>query len=118
MVTGEWSGKLVDATGIEAVVQMDFKDGEQASWQVQVRGTHGFSEPLSGTFSVAKDDAEQVRLSGVEKIANGTAKWEVELNSADAGNHAAAALLGRYQVTAEDDELPLKSGVLILWQYR
>ena len=117
-----WSGQLIDATGLRGSVEVTFDVSRPVvSWKLQVFSRDGDPTDLKGEADVADHDPRQgasVELR-VTHPDTGQVTMRFEFETAEAGNYAHRALLGRYRVGVESAQapFPLSQGVLALWRF-
>ena len=128
----KWQGKLLDANGRVGKLEMNVdaergrgaftvelleRDGKPAVFRSEITLEGGAAEmrlrsSAQGTSAPEGSSGGQGYPPGKE-----TVQWEANLNRADAGRYAKAAMLGSYNVANGGPELPLSTGVMILWQF-
>lgn len=123
---GRWEGKLVDASGASAIIELDLNDK---------------SGRLSGDFSLyfLADDpgccGPQRRLAQTGPVRgqikrNGTVRIDYKVTAglkpvavtfegklSETNGHAKNALVGCYEASAGQGALTLQGGGAVLWQY-
>jgi hypothetical protein len=125
-VSGEWEGKLLDASGPTARVKAALKQSDTR---------------VTGEFSVYIESARDCCAGGNWKLAQvapatGTVtgdrvqvKYELPIGAKpigvlfegevrDADPHALRALVGSYTVADESKQLGFEGGTCVLWSYR
>lgn len=126
-VKGRWEGKLVDATGVSAAIELNLVErkgrlsgdfstyfiAEDAGCSGPVRRL-AQSGVVRGTYS---PKSKIVRLKYAVTIGLEPVDVSLEARLSDAGNHARQALVGCYTAGGGKD-LTLQGGGIVLWQYR
>jgi len=125
-ISGKWEGKLVDATGAMASIELNMadKDGRVAGdfglyFLVDDPGCCGPQRRLSQTGEVRG----QVRRDGSVrldyKVMAGLKPVAVvfEGRLSETNGHAKQALLGCFEASDGQDALTLRGGGAVLWQY-
>ena len=128
-INGRWEGKLIDVTGVSAVIQAAIReDGgriegdfevyfvtqtDASCCQVERQLVH--SGPVVGRY-----DAKKNRLGIDYKLTIGLKPVSIHLDAAmrDAAPHARQSIYGCYDVASEGSDLTLEGGGIVLWQYR
>jgi hypothetical protein len=121
----QWSGKLVDAAGRTGTIDGDLPDGKdgKAHWRVLLTERDGEPSVLEGDIELQRSDAG-IEMKSREQLPDGRAiTWDMQLENADAGTYADAALVGQYRLAVEGGDeksppLPLTRGLLVLWRFK
>ena len=126
-VTGRWEGKLVDATGPTARVDLQLKSS-RGRVQGEFRAT--FLPPTDSSCGPAaprmvasgdikgterKDGGIRVRTS--LETAGSTIEVELNADPSNADPHARRALFGTFRVLLGADVLTMQGGSTVLWDY-
>jgi hypothetical protein len=120
----KWQGKLLDANGRVGKLEMNV-DAERGRGTVTVELLERDGKPavFRNEITLEGGAAAEIRVrssaqeSATTQQTQGKLEWEANLNRADAGRYAKAAMLGSYSVANGGPELPLSTGVMILWQF-
>lgn len=128
-INGQWEGKLIDVTGVSAVIQAAIREdrgrvegdfgvyfvsqSDASCCQVERQLVH--SGPVAGRY-----DAKKGRLGIDYKLTIGLQPVSIHLDGAlrDAAPHAKQSIYGCYRVDSKGSDLTLEGGGIVLWQYR
>ncbi len=127
-VQGRWEGKLLDATGVDAQVELLLtSEGEELRGEFRA-----YFLPVSsdGCAPTASNLAAFGEIAGQSLAAEGkieinsriqagdtTVSVRFQAQSADPDPHAKQALFGVYTVEEGAEALTLQGGTVVLWQY-
>lgn len=128
-LNGQWEGKLIDATGVSAIIEAAIKessgriDGDFNVYFVSqssgscchVERQLAHSSPIQGRY-----DGRTRRITIDYKLSLGLEAVSVHLAGTvrDAMPHARQAICGCYRADAGKSDLTLEGGGIVLWQYR
>ena len=128
-LNGQWEGKLIDATGVSAIIEAAIKedggrlDGDFNVYFVSqssgscchVERQLAHSSPIQGRY-----DRRTRRITIDYKLSLGLEAVSIRLAGTvrDAMPHARQAICGCYRADAGKSDLTLEGGGIVLWQYR
>jgi hypothetical protein len=123
-----WEGKLLDASGPTAAVELDVQDqdGElRGNFKVyfDTPTEDDCAEPVRRLAQVGPmrgrfdEKSGTVRLQSEMEIGSQTIVVDLEGTVVDADPHAKRAIYGSYDITKSDELLTLEGGGCVLWQY-
>jgi hypothetical protein len=125
--TGFWEGKLIDATGPTALIQLDLKSsrgkvegGFQVTFLPPPDVDCGETIPrmvASGPVSGSEDKKGGIRVRSKLETAGTGVVVEFRAVPGEAAPHARRALYGSYAVLEGADALAMQGGACVLWQY-
>lgn len=125
--TGRWEGKLIDASGPTARVELALtsKDGRvegefQATFLPPTDASCGPSAPrlvARGPVEGSEDGNGGIRVSTKLETAGSSIAVELDAAAADADPHARRALLGTFRIVEGADVLTMQGGATVLWDY-
>lgn len=128
-LNGRWEGKLIDATGVSAIIEAAIKESDgqvegdfnvyflsqsdSSCCHVERRLVH--SSPIQGRYNgknglISIDYKVSLGLDAVSVHLEGTVR--------DAMPHARQAICGCYRADVGKSDLTLEGGGIVLWQYR
>lgn len=128
-LNGQWEGKLIDATGVSAIIEAAIKESggriegdfgvyfvsqsDPSCCHVDRQLAH--SSPITGRY-----DAKSRRITIDYKLTLGLEPVSIHLDAAlrDAMPHARQAICGCYRADAGKSDLTLEGGGIVLWRYR
>ncbi len=125
--TGRWEGKLIDATGPTARVELELRskngrvEGEfRATFLPPTDASCGPSAPrlvARGAVEGKEDGNGGIRVSTKLDTAGSTIAVELDAAAAEADPHARRALFGTFRVVEGADVLTMQGGSTVLWDY-
>lgn len=124
--SGHWEGKLLDASGVDALVELDLRESDG-----ELRGTFrvallpepdGCGGPTRGETMRAAVEGRatedgRVLLRAKLEVAGSTVSAAFEARHGDPDPHARDALYGLFAIEEGASELTLQGGACVLWQY-
>ncbi len=126
-ISGEWEGKLLDASGPMARVRANLKysrgrvGGRFDVYFESARGPcdttdwrHALTAPVTGSYDKAK---KRLKLSYSLKMGPKPTVVAFDATIKPADPHARSALVGKYSV-GEHQDVGLEGGRCVLWLYR
>lgn len=124
---GYWEGKLIDATGPTARVDMDLSSSKgrvrgdfRATFLPPIDSSCGPSTPrlvARGNVSGTERKDGGIRVRTKLEAAGRTIEVEFDADPADADPHARRALVGTFRVLEGADVLTMQGGSTVLWDY-
>jgi hypothetical protein len=125
-LSGHWEGKLVDAVGVQALIEMDLSErngrlsGDFSTYLIsEGDDCRGTTRRLAQTGEVKGTHTKRNAVRLRYEVTMGLEPVKVELSgrSTGAGNHASEAIVGCYETEGGGD-LTLRGGGVVLWKYR
>ena len=128
-IGGQWEGKLIDVTGVSAVVKLALKEGRgrvEGDFAVYFvsQSDGACCQPdrrLAQTGPVVgRYDSKNNQLHFDYTLSVGLHPVNVRFDAAvrEAYPHAKQSIFGCYQVAADEADLTLEGGGIVLWQYQ
>lgn len=114
-----WTGKLLDANGRVGKLELDVGEEGRGDFSVELMERDGHPVVLRGPITfVAEGRSVRLRSPGQQQEKGPRVPFEASLTRAEAGRYAKAAMLGTYSTEGGGgSEMPLTTGVVILWQF-
>jgi hypothetical protein len=116
-IRGVWSGKLIDANGQQGMVEIRPNEDQGPSTLTIMLYMRDTEPPAFEDQILVDFDGQEMTLKPREPHEKGESiPISASLTVHDAENHARRAVIGQYVVEGES-LIPLRSGVIVLWQY-